>query len=643
MCGIAGIIDFKREHNEESLTALVEQMADALTHRGPDDGGTWCDMPHGIALAHRRLSIIDLSEHGHQPMESACGRYRLTYNGEIYNFRELRAQLAYPWQGESDTEVLLAALVSWGVESTVKALNGMFAFALWDREAGRLWLARDRVGEKPLYYGHHHGAFVFASEMAAFFTLPDFSPSIRRDALSQYMRYGYIGSPLSIYDSIEKLEPGHVAWVNLEQGQLEKKPYWSIEAVAQAGQHIPFDLSAEEALEELEAILEQAVGLRMVADVPLGAFLSGGIDSSLIVALMQQQSRQPVRTFSIGFDRDGFDEAPYAKAIARHLRTDHTELYVTAEECKAVIPLIPQLYSEPFADSSQIPTFLVAKMAREHVTVALTGDGGDEFFGGYNRYIYGRKLWAMMRLWPPFLRRNVARHFVEKSAAAVEHFKGTSSFWAYKMRKVADKLQARDPKAFYDLLCASLPNADTLVIDGSVPPGRAEQNQLGLDFTQWMMVSDTLQYLPEDVLTKVDRAAMAVSLETRLPFLDPDVMTYAWQLPLNYKIRGQQGKWLLRQLLYRHVPAEYIDRPKAGFAMPIGQWLREELQEWAGDLLSPALLKRQGYLHEPRVTQLWKEHRDGTRDHNIILWQVLMFQSWLARHQEKQDHDAVAA
>lgn len=625
MCGIAGLLGPPGAMNTEGLKHLAMVMAHPLAPRGPDDAGVWADVTHGMALAHRRLSVIDLSDHARQPMVSACGRYVLSYNGEIYNYRELRAQLDYPWQSRSDTEVVLAAIRQWGLTRALQAFNGMFAFALWDTETATLSLARDRMGEKPLYYGRVGSRFVFASELKAFATLPGWPPAIDREALTAYMRYSYIPAPRSIYEGIFKLEPGHALITN---GHDDRKPeaYWSLTDLVAAGQADSLHDDDEILTDQLEECLRKAIKQRMIADVPLGAFLSGGIDSSAVVALMQAQASGPVKTFTIGFEEALYNEAPFARAVAEHLGTEHTELLVTPGDTREVIPALPDLYDEPFADSSQIPTYLVSRLARQHVTVALSGDGGDEMFGGYTRHLRAPVLWRGLSALPQPLRR-VATGVPEPWLRALTPGRPQ---WAAKLSNLRDKLDVPDRETFYRDICSLYPRPQELVVGGSEPKPVYKDTPTP-DFAQWMMLQDALTYLPGDILTKVDRAAMGVSLETRIPFLDPEVMAFAWHLPLTMKIRHGKGKWLLRQVLYRHVPRELIERPKAGFAIPVGAWLHGPLQEWAEDLLAEETLRRQGMLEANRVRTLWEEHRTGARDRQSILWNILMFQSWMAR------------
>ena len=625
VCGIAGVLG--NDGNERAaVERICEAMARTIRHRGPDDAGTWLDPGVGIGLAHTRLSVVDLSPAGHQPMHSACERYVIVFNGEIYNHKALREELVGDdpqkhWRGHSDTETLLACISSWGIEKTLDSLVGMFAFALWDRRENALTLARDRMGEKPLYWGWCGGTMVFASELEAFHAWPGFEKTVDRDALALLLRHNYIPAPYCIYRGIEKLCAGH--YVQIRPGQtrreLAPKAYWSLKSSVEFGLAHPFVGTEIEAADLLESRLSESVGLQMLADVPLGAFLSGGIDSSTVVALMQRQTSRPVKTFAIGFDEPGFNEAEYAKQVAAHLKTDHTELYVGAEEALSVIPKLAQIYSEPFADSSQIPTFLVSELARSQVTVALSGDGGDELFGGYTPYQFAPKLWRLVGKLPLALRQ-----------LAVNLLAGGRL--PDKLHKLLSVLPAQNREAFYFLLVSHWTNPEKVVM------GARETATIFNSATRWpavdsfehrMMALDTQQYLPDDILVKVDRAAMANSLETRIPLLDHRVVQLAWQLPLRFKIRQGQGKWLLRQVLFRHVPRELIERPKQGFAVPLGQWLRGPLRDWAEALLEERRLQREGFFHVNPVSALWQEHLSGKRDNALKLWSILMFQAWL--------------
>lgn len=632
-------------------------MISQLALRGPDDEGIWLDRNAGLALGHRRLSILDLSPQGHQPMLSPCGRYVIAFNGEIYNHLDLRRDLeASPqpgllpkgekkevaWRGHADTETLLAAIAAWGLEATLKKCVGMFAFALWDRETRTLTLARDRLGEKPLYYGRQGDALLFGSELKALKAHPAFCSEIDRDALTLYLRHNYIPAPYSIYKGIFKLPPG--TWVEIKEGLKIGEPvvYWSAFAVAEMGQRSLFMGSEAEAVEELERLLQQSIAGQMMADVPLGAFLSGGVDSSVVVALMQAQSNRPVKTFTIGFQDRDYNEAEYAHAVAKHLGTEHTELYVSPEQAMAVIPKLPLIYDEPFSDSSQIPTWLVSQMAREKVAVSLSGDGGDELFGGYNRYFLGPDIWnkigrfplplrsymagAMTRIAPE--RWNSAMRMVAPLLPSKLRFGNPGD----KLHKFAGVLSSESMESLYLGLVSHWDDPSSIVLGGKEPltvlTDRSQWPGLpGL--VQRMMALDTVSYLPDDILAKVDRAAMSVSLETRVPFLDHRVVEFAWRLPLSMKIHNGQGKHILRQVLYKHVPRELIERPKMGFGIPLDSWLRGPLRDWAESLLDEGRLKRECFFDPVPIRKKWQEHLSGSRNWQYHLWDILMFQSWL--------------
>ncbi len=642
MCGIAGFLGF----HDPRLPAVVGRMAEAIRYRGPDDSGVWCDPPAGLGLGHARLSILDLSPAGRQPMVSASGRYVLVFNGEIYNHLELRQELGESsWRGHSDTETLLAAVDDWGIEKTLRRLLGMFAFALWDRETRRLVLVRDRIGEKPLYYGWCHGAFLFASELKALAAYPSWKGEVDRGALACYMRYAYVPLPHSIYVGIRKLLPGTSVTISADdspEGWPTPQPYWS--ALEVAAQPTRVDWTDAEAADELDAVLRRAVKAQMVADVPLGAFLSGGIDSSTIVALMQAQSSRPVKTFSIGFKESDFDEAGHAKAVAAHLGTEHTELYVSPADALAVIPRLPSIYDEPFGDSSGIPTHLVAQLARQHVTVALSGDGGDELFGGYNRYFWGRSIWRRIGPIPLRVRSLSGRALTwlspehwDRLGARLRHFLPNHLRMAAlgdKIHKFAGIIDVETPEALYRRLVSQHRDPGSMVIGADESAIWADEQARAFprqDFSERMMFHDLVGYLSDDILTKVDRAAMAVSLETRVPMLDHRVVEFSWRLPLHMKIRHGRGKWLLRQVLDRYVPRELIERPKMGFGIPLDAWLRGPLREWAEELLNETRMRREGYFHPAPIREKWSEHLSGRRSWPYWLWNVLMFQAWNQR------------
>ncbi|MEQ8384490.1 MAG: asparagine synthase (glutamine-hydrolyzing) [Coleofasciculus sp. A1-SPW-01] len=647
MCGITGFWNQSKQLVTDDLERLVRHMSNTLLHRGPNDSGTWINSEAGIALGHRRLAILDLSPDGHQPMISADGRYVIIFNGEIYNFLELRRQLeqlGYKFRGHSDTEVMLAAFSEWQVIKAVQSFNGMFAFALWDRQEQKLHLGRDRLGEKPLYYTWVGKTFLFASELKALRSYPDFTPEINRDALALYLRHNYIPAPYSIYKGVYKLPPASLLTVQNAASMAEPLSYWSVKSVAEAGITDPFTGSETDAIAKLDALLQNAISLRMVADVPLGAFLSGGVDSSTVVALMQAQSSQPIKTFSIGFIEDSYNEAQDAKAVAQHLGTDHTELYVTSKEAITVIPKLPTLYDEPFADSSQIPTFLVAQLAKQHVTVSLSGDGGDELFGGYNRYFWGHKIWQQFGWMPYSLKKAAAQTLIARSPEAWnKSFTNLARFLPTslqqknpgdKLHKLAEVLAVENPEAMYTNLVSHWKEPTALVLGASEPTTTLtnRQNWANLpDFTQQMMYLDTMTYLPDDILVKVDRASMGVSLEARVPFLDHRVVELAWQIPLEMKLRDRQSKWLLRQVLHQYVPPSLIDRPKMGFAVPIDTWLRCQLRDWAESLLDEHRLRQEGFFNPQPIRQKWAEHLSGSRNWQSYLWDVLMFQAWLEK------------
>ena len=664
MCGFTGFLDRKTALNSDQSRALLDAMSQQIAHRGPDDDGVWIDANQGLALAHRRLSILDLSAAGHQPMVSKSQRYVLVFNGEIYNHLEIRRDIEHfgaapvhpladqdtvaelpadtQWRGHSDTETLLAAIEAFGVGEALSKSRGMFAFALWDRHDRLLYLARDRMGEKPLYYGWQGDSFLFGSELKALEAHPDFRAEIDRDALSELLRLGYIPGPGSIYSQIHKLPPGTYLAIGIHRPEARPVSYWSAADAALRGQMAPFAGDEAEAITHLEGLLREAVAGQMVADVPLGAFLSGGIDSTLVTAMMQAQSGSPIRTFSIGFEEEEYNEAPFAKAVAAHLGTQHTEWVVGPEAALAVIPNLPALYDEPFADVSQIPTLLVSRLARQSVKVALTGDGGDELFGGYNRHFWTMRLWNRMRYLPKGLRRQVANlltlvppHLWDSTFRALGVLLPESLRYRSpgdKLHKVSRILGASRPEDIYFDLIAQTKDQNRLV-----PGSQSARNTL-TDSSHWpalreiehrIMYLDSTTYLPDDILTKLDRAAMGVSLEGRVPFLDHRIVEFAWKLPLSMKIRNGQGKYALRQVLSRYVPETLTERPKMGFGVPIDRWLREPLKDWSESLIQSDRLKSEGYFHPKRVQHLWKQHLSGRKNHAAVLWSILMFQSWL--------------
>ena len=646
MCGICGALGIPGRPLPEE--GLLRAMRESLAHRGPDDAGAWTDAPRAVHLGHRRLSVLDLSPLGRQPMESADGRYVVTFNGEIYNFRSLRAELekkGHRFRGTSDTEVLLAAVVEWGVEGALERFNGRFAFGLWDRREARLWLARDRVGEKPLYYGKVGEAFLFASELKAFRAWPRFSGTVNRDALALYLKYGYVPAPWSIYAGVFKLRPGHLLVADRPSGDIRfhERPYWSLGPPAAGdGRKDLSEGGLREAEERLDGLLLDSVRLRLESDVPLGAFLSGGIDSSTVVALMGRLAGGRVRTFTIGFREEGYDEAGAARRVARHLGTDHTELYVTPAEARGAIPRLPEIYDEPFADSSQIPTFLVSQLARRHVTVALSGDGGDELFGGYARYAVAEFLWRKVRRIPRLVRRGVATLVDAVWPEDLDVWAGRAlealaprlarRGSRLRMKRVAGVLRFRRFEELYEDLVS--PWKEALEAVPGARPAAVEAFGGGLDGASPLEIMtriDLRTYLPDDILVKVDRASMAVALEVRTPFLDHRLVEWAVALPESLKVREGRSKWLLRRILYRYVAPELVERPKMGFGVPMGEWLRGPLREWAEDLLDPDRLRREGFLNPRRVRGIWFDHLSGRADRHSALWSVLMFQAWLEK------------
>ena len=645
MCGIAGYLGTSAAAGPDAGPDVLRRMGLAIAHRGPDDSGVWTDPDAAVGLVHRRLSIVELSEAGHQPMLSASGRFVLVFNGEIYNHLALRERLgegAPAWRGHADTETLLAGFDAWGLDETITRSVGMFALAVWDRERRELTLARDRLGEKPLYCGWQGGTFLFGSELKALRAHPAFAAAINRDALCLLMRHNCISAPHSIWSGIAKLLPGTLLTVSLDRRDTAPRRYWDLRQVVADGLAHPFTGTPSDAVDTLDTLLRDAVRGQMMSDVPLGAFLSGGVDSSTIVALMQAQSSRPVRTFTIGVPEQNYQEAEHARAVAKHLGTDHTELEITPQQALDVIPRLPALYDEPFADSSQIPTFLVAQMARRHVTVSLSGDAGDEVFGGYNRYVLARDMWRRFSLLPRGGRAALGSALTTLSPPTWNRLLGPlqtklpagmgQANVGDKVHKGADVMGARSAEDLYRRLVSHWHDPASFVI-GAVEPATVlttpELQPRTDGFIHRMMALDALAYLPDDILVKVDRAAMGVSLETRVPLLDHRVVAFAWSLPLDYKLRGGVGKWPLRQVLYRYVPRELIERPKMGFGVPIDTWLRGPLREWAEDLLEPGRLRQEGYFAPEPIRRKWDEHLSGRRNWQYPLWDVLMFQLWL--------------
>jgi len=642
MCGIAGFWDLTSATSDAE--AVLHRMMEAIRHRGPDDSGQWLDPDSGIALGHRRLSILDLSPEGHQPMVSVSGRFILIYNGEIYNFCELRQEeeaRGTRFRGHSDTEIMLAVFERYGVVEGTKRLAGMFAFVLWDRVERVMHLGRDRIGEKPLYYALCKGTLLFGSELKSLKVHPAWNGQIDRGSLALYLRYNYVPAPRGIYTELRKLEPATILTVSVA-GAMSTTTYWSLTEVVQQGMETPLSGSDDELVDQLEARLRRTIAEEMLADVPLGAFLSGGIDSTTVVALMQAQSQRPVRTFTIGFQDESYNEAQHARAIARHLGTAHTELYVTPEQARAVIPKLPMIYDEPFGDSSEIPTYLVAQMARQHVTVALSGDGGDEMFAGYERYSLGRRFWRALAPIPMWMRRGAGKAIQSVSPSAWEVLLAPAQrglplrfrvpLAGDRLHKAARILSVSSPDTMYRTLVSNWDPPSEILLDADEPGTwlSAGPDLPRVSLVERMMLFDSRTYLPDDILVKVDRASMAVSLEARAPFLDHRVVEFVWRLPLRLKLRGGRSKWALRAILDRYVPRALVERRKMGFGVPIDSWLRGPLREWAESLLAPSRLREEGYFDPEMVWCKWQQHQSGTRNRQYPLWNLLMFQAWLS-------------
>ncbi len=651
MCGLVGLLTFKAG-TEEFYRDVITSMAGSVVHRGPDGSGEWVDADAGIALGHRRLAVVELSEHGAQPMVSHGGRYVVSYNGEIYNHLEIRQRLQAEGQrnfsGGSDTETLLAAIENWGVAETLKSLNGMFAFALWDKRERTLVLARDRLGIKPLLYGMIDGHFVFSSELRAFHQYPGFNGDIDRQALDELLRYTVIGAPRTIYKQINKLEPGAFICVSADElsrmGRVEAEYYWHLCEVVAQGFAQPFGGDGIELLDELERLLRSSIRGQMLSDVPLGCFLSGGIDSSAVVALMQAESTQPVKTFTIGFDEDAYDEARYARKVAAHIGTDHHELYLTLNDAQDIVPNLADLCDEPFGDSSILPTYLVSRLARETVTVSLSGDGGDELFGGYNRHISGSAIWRHSQKIPALMSGVLRASIHSLSPAKLNALAGGVSKLlpgvrlprapADKLYKIADILGFRNVDGYYDAILSRWPRADSLVVGVESTRCIRRMSGLNMDVADVMMLKDQYGYLPDDILAKVDHASMAVSLESRVPLLDHRLVEFAWQIPLSAKILNGQGKLPLRKILDKYVPPALLDRPKVGFGLPIHDWLRGGLRDWAESLLEPGRLRNQGYFDVDKVQRIWHDHLNGRHNHQHLIWNILSFQAWYKKKGE---------
>ena len=656
MCGITGFLDPTHQISASQYQTVISKMTKSLFHRGPDDFGQWNNAESGLALGHRRLSIMELTKRGHQPMHSLCDRFCLIYNGELYNHNEIRIELeklrgGLKWKGASDTQVVIEAISFWGIKKALKRFSGMFAFALWDKRDHVIHLARDRIGEKPLYYGWLGNIFVFASELKAIRQHPSWLGEINRDALALYLQYGYVPSPYSIYKNFFKLLPGTFFSLSVNevlqlgkstsQSPINSSEYWSSADIAVSDQNTYVGQNTSSFMTELEGVLKKSIQQQLVADVSVGAFLSGGIDSSLIVALAQEQSSSPIKTFTIGFEEEMYDEAKYARQVAEHFGTDHTEHYVTPDQALKVIPSLPHMYDEPFADISQIPTFLVAELARKHVTVSLSGDGGDELFGGYNRHLWGESIFKKILKNPEWLRKIVSRGLAGLSPAKWDKifkilvYVSSGKFdhvnAGEKIHKLAELIKANNEVEFYLKLTSYWQPSSSPALNWNRLPLPSMEKGVWPNlnsFTEQMMYLDMVGYLPDDILVKVDRATMANSLESRAPFLDPGVVEYAWKVPLDFKIRSGQGKWLLRQILYKYIPRKLIERPKMGFAVPVDSWLRGPLRDWAESLLKKSKLEKDQYLDPIPIRKKWSEHISGKKNCQYHLWTILMFQAW---------------
>ncbi len=646
MCGICGFFNPHRPSSQKWMQSVSQHMADALVHRGPDDGGIWVDKKIGIALGHRRLSIQDLSSEGHQPMASACHRFVMSYNGEIYNFKEIRQQLerkGFQFRGHSDTEVLLGAVTEWGLEKTLEKMLGMFALALWDKEQESLTLVRDPVGKKPLYYGWSHDTFLFGSELKALRAHPEFDRAINPDALGLFIKYSWVPSPYCIYQGIRKLPPGHLVTIH-SHSTIENtipRSYWSARTIAEQGGHHPFTGSLEEATDRLDKILRDTVSCRMIADVSLGALLSGGLDSTMVVSLMQSMSTRPIKTFSIGFWESKYNEAQHAQDIARHLGTDHTELYISPKDAQAVIPELPKIYDEPFADSSQIPTVLLSKLARQDVQVALSGDGGDELFAGYSKYPECLKRWGTWGNRPLWARRRMAAAMTSIGQASWSLLNssrnsqtGEIATWQKFFGRIGKKSRWISASSPVDLVaqrharCQRIQDYVHHANDLTSLLTNSKDWATGVDPVQGMMHLDFATFLTDDILVKVDRASMSVSLEVRCPLLDTRLVEFAWSLPLSMRLQGNRGKIILRKVLERYIPPELTERPKKGFAVPVSEWIKGPLRDWAEHLLNETRIREQDLLTPKTVHRVWQQHLSGWQDHDTLLWSLLMFQAW---------------
>lgn len=642
MCGFAGFL-FDGKGDSLNFESNLRKMSDAIIHRGPDDSGQWFDILNGIGLAHRRLSILDLSKAGHQPMISRSGRYVIAFNGEIYNHQDIRIQIektnhSVMWKGHSDTETILEAIETFGLQESLQKFTGMFAFAIWDKKNNLLSLARDRVGEKPMYYGWHKttvgNVFLYGSELKAIKCFPGFNSQIDRGSLSLLLKHAYIPDPYTIYEDISCLEPGNILQVSLNKKEPQIIKYWDHSEVIREAKNNVFEDNPNSAVQRLEDLITKSIKMQMISDVPLGAFLSGGIDSSTIVSLMQAQSSAAIKTFTIGFNEKGFDEAQYAKSIAKHLKTDHTELYVTAEDAMKVIPEMSSIYCEPFADPTQIPNYIVSKLASKDVKVVLSGDGGDELFAGYNRYFHVINLWNNLSNVPFPIRNALSKVIKFTLGNSIYTANASDKVDSFRRKFISGSnvLECKKIDELYNHVISQVQNPEDIVINGYLKNTKLDYSKPyfgDVDDIELLMATDSINYLPDDILAKVDRAAMRNSLETRVPFLDHDIIKFAWSLPISYKYREGVTKWPLHQILKKHIPEKLYKRKKMGFSVPIHEWLRGPLKGWSEDLLNKERIKKEGYFNELIVEKKWKEHLSGNRNNITFLWPILMFQSWL--------------
>ena len=644
MCGVAGFLMDSKSSSSVNFDLITKKMTDSIKHRGPNDSGCWNNPSEGIALGHRRLSILDLSDAGHQPMESSNGRYVIAFNGEIYNHLQIRSDIEknngnISWRGHSDTETILSAFETFGIQESLEKFVGMFAFSLWDKKNKILTLARDRLGEKPMYYGWQNIAngrvFLFGSELKALKSFPDIDLRVDRGSLSLFLKHAYVPNPYSIYENIFSLEPGQFLQVSLTNKMTKTVNYWEASEIIKKGSFEEYKGTPKEAVKDLKNLLRHTIKSQMISDVPLGAFLSGGIDSSTVVSIMQEQADIPVKTFTIGFNEKGFDEAKYAKSIANHLGTDHTELYINANDAIKVIPDMHSIYCEPFADSTQIPNFIVSRLANNDVTVALSGDGGDELFGGYSRYNHIDNIWKKINYFPLSTRNLISKiltYPLQEKSIYSRYKSKTLTNLSKRIISGTNLINSETIDKLYLHVITQIPFSEDVVHDGYLKETKLDDLKPSfgdISNIEKMMATDTINYLPDDILTKVDRAAMRTSLETRVPFLDHNIVEFAWRLPISYKVKEGQSKWPLHQILKDFLPESLTKREKMGFSVPIHEWIRGPLSEWCEELLNKDRLKSEGFFDEEIVCNKWKEHLYGKKNNITFLWPILMFQSWL--------------